>query len=201
MILGITGSIACGKSLVAELLRKRGAALLSADQLAREVVEPGSSLLDELVTLFGEQILTLDGALDRDRLGRLVFADEAARLRLNALLHPAIAKLAEQRLAVLAGSGVLLVVYEAPLLFEAGAEGRVDRVLVVRIEPQLQLQRLMERDGIDAADARQRIDTQMSQQEKLDRADYIIDNSGSRDETQRQVETLWTQLVGRQSAP
>lgn len=195
LILGITGNIASGKSVAAELMRKKGAVLLSADQLAREVVEPGASLLSELTTMFGPQILTADGVLDRDGLGRLIFADEAARQRLNALLHPAIAELAEQRLAVLAKSGASLVVYEAPLLFEAGADRRVDKVLVVTIDSALQLQRLIERDHLDPAEAQRRIESQMSQEEKAARADYLIDNSGSIRELELKVEKLWYELV------
>ena len=157
MILGITGNIASGKSLVAELLHKRGAAVLSADQLARELVEPGSPLLDRLVIIFGVEILTENGELDRDNLGRLVFDDEEARQKLNALLHPAIAALSEQRLAELVKSGATLIAYEAPLLFEARAEQRVDKVLVVTVDPDVQLQRIVERDRLDGPAARLRV--------------------------------------------
>ncbi len=195
LILGVTGNIASGKSMVAELLQKKGALLLSADQLAREVVAPGTRLLDELISQFGSEILQADGSLDREHLGRLVFADEAARRRLNALLHPAIARLAEQRLAVLSASGAPLVVYEAPLLFEAGAEKRVDKVLVIRIDPELQLRRLIVRDQCDAAEARRRIDAQMPQQEKAARADYLIENSGGLEELERAVDNLWVELI------
>ncbi len=196
MILGITGSIASGKSLVAELLRKRGAAVLSADQLARELVEPGSPLLDELVLLFGVRILAADGALDRKSLGHLVFTDEAARQRLNGLLHPAIAQLSAQRLASLAKSGTALVVYEAPLLFEAGAEKRVDKVLVVTVDPEVQLQRLVQRDNLSLSAAHQRISTQMAQSKKATRADYLIDNSGSLADLEQKLDRLWLELVG-----
>ncbi len=195
LILGITGNIASGKSLVAELLRRRGAVLLSADQLARDVVAPGSQLLDELADEFGRQILASDGSLDRKALADLVFADDAARDRLNSLLHPAIGQLAESRLAALRQTAAPLIVYEAPLLFEAGAQGRVDRVLVVTITPALQLKRLMERDHLTPEEAQQRIDAQMPQGEKVARADYLIDNSGSRAELERLVEKLWLRLT------
>jgi dephospho-CoA kinase len=195
LILGVTGNIACGKSCVAEILCNKGATLLSADQLAREVVMPGTVLLDELVSQFGTQILTADGSLDRDNLGRRVFADETARLRLNVLLHPAIATLAEERLAELVASGAELIVYEAPLLFEAGAEGRVDKVLVVTINPEQQLRRLIARDHFDEIEAKKRIAAQMSQQEKAARADFLIDNSGSLAELECAVEKLWQKLT------
>ncbi len=197
LILGVTGNIASGKSLVAGALAKKGAALVDADQLAREVVAPGSPVLQQLVTRFGKEILLPGGALDRDRLGEIIFADASAREALNRIIHPAIAELAVARLRRLKQDPrVPLVVYEAPLLFEAGAEGRVDRVLVVQIDPQIQLQRLMARDQLDEAAARQRIAAQLSQEEKLARADYTIDNSGSIEETLQQVASLWQQLVG-----
>ncbi len=165
--------------------------MLSADQLARELVEPGSPLLDRLVIIFGVEILTENGELDRDNLGRLVFDDEEARQKLNALLHPAIAALSEQRLAELVKSGATLIAYEAPLLFEARAEQRVDKVLVVTVDPDVQLQRIVERDRLDEPAARLRVAAQMSQQEKAARADYLIDNSGSFTDLEREVDRLW----------
>jgi dephospho-CoA kinase len=195
LILGVTGNIASGKSLVAELLRQKGAAVLSADQLARDVVAPGTAVLESLVKTFGRQMLTSAGSLDRERLGRLIFADGEAREKLNRLLHPAIAELAVQRLALLVQSGAPLVVYEAPLLFEAGAEKRVDKVLVVWLEPQLQLNRLMARDHLAEAEARQRLAAQMPQTEKISRADFLIDNSGSPADLVHKVDQLWSELV------
>ena len=196
LILGITGNIASGKSLVVELLSRKGAAVLSADLLARELVAPGSPVLDQLVDLFGVEILAGDGELDREALGGLVFADDKARQRLNRLMHPAIAALSEGRLASLVAGEAPLVVYEAPLLFEVGAEKRVDRVLVVTVELELQLQRLLKRDGLDEIAARRRIDAQMPQQEKVMRADYLIDNSGSLSDLEAEVDMLWLELVG-----
>lgn len=195
MILGITGTIASGKSLVAAAFAQRGAALVSADQLAREIVRPGSEVLARLVERFGAGILTDSGRLDRDRLARMVFADEQARTDVNRITHPAIGRLALERLRALAGSGVPLVVYEAPLLFEAKAESRVDRILVVRIAPDIQLQRLMARDGLSESEARQRVAAQMGQEEKLARADYVIDNSAEVAATLQQVDRLWRRLV------
>ncbi|HKJ05040.1 MAG TPA: dephospho-CoA kinase [Geopsychrobacteraceae bacterium] len=198
LILGVTGSIASGKSLVAALFQKCGAAVVSADQLAREIVRPGSVVLQQLVERFGAVVLAADGSLDRDRLAQMVFSDQQARIDVNRITHPAIGQLALERLSSLASSGVPLVVYEAPLLFEAGAEQRVDRVLVVKVDPETQLQRLMDREGLSPIDAQQRVDAQLSQEEKLARADYVIDNSGSIEATQKQVETLWRQLTGHE---
>lgn len=192
MILGVTGNIASGKSTVTRELARRGAVVIDADQLAREVVEPGSKTLQELVATFGREILGEDGRLDRNRLGRIVFADDAARERLNRIVHPAIAELSVQRLAELRDrNDVPLIVYEAPLLFEAGAQTRVDKVLVVTIDPEEQLKRLMARDGWDPVAARQRIRAQMDQQEKIRRADYVLDNSGRPEAIVERIDELW----------
>ncbi len=201
MVLGITGSIASGKSTVSAMLQARGAVLVSADQLAREVVAPGTPTLARLVERFGPDILQEDGGLNRTRLGELIFADPAARNDLNGIVHPAIAALAEERLRRLRRAGEKLILYEAPLLFEVGAETRVDRVLVVKIEPRVQLRRLMQRDGFDAVAARQRIAAQMSQKEKLARADFIVDNSDGLEVTEQQVAALWPVLVASPAPP
>ncbi len=195
MILGITGNIASGKSRVAARMAELGAAAVSADQLAREVVAPGSETLAALVNVFGEAILAADGSLDRSRLAEIVFADVGARKRLEAITHPAIGRLAEERLRRLWQEGHRLVVYEAPLLFEAGAVGRVDRVLVVLADTEVRLARLMARDGLDREAALRRIRAQMSQEEKAARADYVIDNSGSWEDCRRQVDALYRRLL------
>jgi dephospho-CoA kinase len=194
VILGVTGNIASGKSSVCRQLARRGALVVDADQLAREVVAPGSPVLEQLVAAFGEDILKADGSLDRQCLGNLVFSDPSARDRLNTIIHPAIAALSVKRLQELRANAPLIV-YEAPLLFEAGAETRVDKVLVVTIDPGVQLTRLMKRDGLDQQSAQQRINAQMAQEQKIARADYIIDNSASKEETMAQVERLWPLLL------
>lgn len=195
MILGVTGGIASGKSTVTKIFRSLGAAVVSADGLAREAVRPGSATLRQLVERFGRDILLADGTLDRKTLARTIFADPRARAALNRITHPAIAALADRRLRELDRQGAPLVVYEAPLLFEAGAEGRVDAVLVVRVEERLQLQRLMERDGLGEGEARARIAAQMPQEEKAARADFVIDNSGSPVETEARVRELFRRLT------
>ncbi|WP_222862873.1 dephospho-CoA kinase [Geothermobacter ehrlichii] len=195
MILGITGNIASGKSRVAARMVELGAVALSADQLAREAVGPGSDTLTKLVAVFGDAILAADGSLDRPRLAEIVFADAEARKRLEAITHPAIARLAEERLRRLRQEGHRLVVYEAPLLFEAGAEGRVDRVLVVLAATEVRLARLMARDGLEREAALSRIRAQMPQEEKAARADYVIDNSGDWEDCRRQVDDLYRRLV------
>lgn len=194
LILGVTGGIASGKSLVTETFRSLGALVVSADELAREAVRPGSETLRRLVGQFGREILQTDGSLDRKALAERVFTDAGAREALNRITHPAIAALAEKRLQELSRQAGRLVVYEAPLLFEAGAEKRVDAVLVVRIAEPLQVERLMRRDGLSEAQARARIDSQIPQAEKVARADYVIDNSGSPEATSEQVRKIFRQL-------
>lgn len=197
MVLGVTGGIAAGKSMVTEAFRQMGAAVVSADQLARDVVRPGTRVLEKLVERFGRDILRSDGYLDRPALASLVFSDSRARKDLNAIMHPAIAELADKRLKELKARQPELIVYEVPLLFETGAEKRVDAVLVVTAREDVQLRRLMQRDGLDEEQARARLDAQMPQAQKVARADYVIDNSGSRDETLRQARELFTELTRR----
>ncbi len=196
MVLGITGSIASGKSSVAQEFERLGAVVVDADQLARAAVAPGSDGLDRLVKAFGGKILNTEGSLNRGYLADIVFADPEARKKLNEILHPAIAVLARSRLAELRTQpDIPLIVYEAPLLFEAGAQGRVDKVLVVRVDPHIQRQRLVQRDSLNGEEADNRIVAQMSQEEKLKRADYVIDNSGSLQEMKEQVVALWEELT------
>jgi dephospho-CoA kinase len=195
MVLGITGNIASGKSTVAERFAECGAVLVSADQLAREVVNPGSPTLAALVEEFGEEILTAGGSLNREVMGQVVFADSEKRKKLESIVHPAIAHLADCRLADLRKAPEDVIVYEAPLLFEAGGEGRVDQVLVVTVDPAVQEERLVKRDGLSGTEARQRIEAQWPQAEKIRRADYVIDNSGSVQQTLAEVDTLYHYLV------
>lgn len=195
MVLGITGNIASGKSTVAKWFAEFGAKVVSADQLAREVVAPGSEVLRDIVRRFGADILTGSGELDREQLGRIIFADSGARHDLNRIVHPALARLAETRLHELRQAGHPLIVYEAPLLFEAGARQRVDRVLVVTVTEEEQIRRLRQRDGIDALEARRRMAAQMPQAEKASQADFLIDNSGSLDACREQVRQLAGKLL------
>ncbi len=195
MILGVTGGIASGKTLVTHIFRQLGAAVVSADELAREVVAPGSSTLALLVERFGPEILLQSGELDRPALAALIFADPQARVDLNAITHPAIARLSVARLAELAAAEGTLVVYEAPLLYETGAEKRVDAVLVVTMPEVLQLQRLMARDQLSEAAARERIAAQLSQAEKAARADFVIANDATVAALEVQVRALFQRLV------
>jgi len=195
LVLGITGGIATGKSTVAAIFADLGAVVVSADQLAREAVAPGSPALAELTAAFGVEILGARGELDRAALARIVFADATARERLNAITHPAIARLSAARLRQLRRQGVPLVVYEAPLLFEAGAASRVDQVLTVTVAEPVQRLRLAARDRLDGGALQARCDGLWPQWEKIARADFVIDNSGSLAETRRQVSALYDHLL------
>lgn len=198
MILGVTGGIASGKSTAAAILGELGAHVISADQIAREVVAPGSEVLAHLVRMFGEKILNADASLDRKRLADIVFADPAARAELEKVMHPAIAALSQRRLKD-AAQRYPLVVYEAPLLFEANAQERVDKVLCITVEPHIQLQRVQKRDACSRAEAQARIDAQMPQSKKAELSDYVVDNSAGVDALRKQIIALWhAELAGEE---
>ena len=194
LVIGLTGGIASGKSTVGRLLVERGAGLVDADQVARDIM--CGEVLDRVVARFGEGVLTPDGALDRARLGEIVFGDVAARRDLEAITHPAIVALSLQRLQQLAAAGAPLVVYEAALLVETGRHEQMDRLVVVTADDEVRIARLAERDGLDRAAAEQRIAAQLSQEHKAELADYVIDNSGAIEQTRVEVERVWAALVG-----
>ncbi|ABA88016.1 dephospho-coenzyme A kinase [Syntrophotalea carbinolica DSM 2380] len=201
LVLGLTGGIGSGKSIVAEMFRTLGAKVVSADDLARMIVQPGSPTLARIARRFGAEVLCEGGALNRAWLAKKIFSDPQARLDLDRITHPAIAELARRRFAALAQASATLVVYDAPLLFEAGADTQVDAVVVVSVAEEVQLQRLMLRDGLDEQAARSRMDSQMPLDEKLARADYVIDNNGSLEQTRDQVVALMARLVPGMKGP
>ena len=194
-LIGLTGGIGTGKSTVARMLADRGAALIDADLLAREVVEPGTPALAEIAAEFGPGVLRADGSLDRTALGELVFADEEKRLRLNAITHPRVGELMQRRVAEALASPSPLVVVDVPLLFEGGRQGMFEGVMLVWAPPEVQLSRLVERDGWNQAEARQRVAAQMPVDEKRALATWVIDNSGSLQATLAQVERWWRENV------
>ena len=193
-VLGLTGGIGSGKSMVASMFAQLGADIIDADQLARQVVEPGQPALEEIARAFGREILLADGRLDRAKLGRLVFADPAARERLNAITHPPIRERMAAEIAA-RGSRPGLLIVDVPLLYESDRAGTVEAVIVVWVDSQTQLRRLIERDGLGEEEARQRIAAQMPLDEKRARADIVIDNSGSQQNTRRQVEAIYRRFV------
>lgn len=198
MKVGLTGGIATGKSTVSRMLRQRGAAIVDADRVAREVVEPGTEGAAGIRKRFGDPLFRPDGSLDRQRLGQIIFADSQARRDLNRLLHPLIIRRMESETARLQRADPhSIIIWDTPLLIEENLTKYVECVVVVYIPAALQEKRLMERDGITAAEARSRIQAQMPIEEKKSFADVLIDNSGTLAETERQVDALWQTLISK----
>lgn len=194
LVYGLTGGIASGKSSVTKHLIELGADVVDADKIAREVVVPGSPALVDIAQTFGVQFIRSDGKLDRSALGELIFGDSDARQTLNRIIHPRIAAASQAALQTLRSQGNAIAFYEAPLLVENGLHNSMDGLIVVSLPEELQLARLQSRDGIDKSAARQRIQSQLPLSEKLALADYVIDNSQSLVETQKQVDQLWNLL-------
>ena len=189
-VLGLTGGIGSGKSMVASMFAQLGADVIDADRLAREVVEPGQPALKEIATAFGTDILLPDGRLDRGKLARIIFADPVARGMLNAITHPRIRERMDAEISARRSRAGVLVV-DIPLLYENDRTRTVETVIVVWVDPKTQLRRLQERDGLSVEEARQRIAAQMPLDEKRARAEVVIDNSGSREKTRRQVKAVY----------
>ncbi len=190
---GLTGGIGSGKSTVTALLSELGALIIDADQLAREVVEPASGGLVEIVDQFGTGILTPAGKLDREAMARLVFGDADARTRLEAIVHPRVrARASEREAAAAAGQ---LVVHDIPLLVETGRSGEFDTVVVVDAPTEVRLDRLTRLRGMPADEARSRIEAQASREARLAVADHVIVNEGSPDQLRTAVRRLWSELV------
>jgi len=184
---GLTGNIACGKSAVEALLLERGIPVIDADQVSRDVVSPGQPALAAITERFGSAVLREDGSLNRPALGAIVFQDPQARRELEAITHPPIIAETLRRLASLSTAGHKLAVVSAALMVESGSYKGYAGLLVVTCDEQLQLQRLMGRDELSESEARARIDSQLSQEEKAAIADCVIENSGSRLELESQV--------------
>ena len=201
LLVGLTGSIATGKSTVSRMFAHLGARVIDADLLAREVVMPGQAAYARIVEEFGPQVVQEDGSLDRKALGALVFGDPAKRKRLEEITHPAIG-LRQQRILSVFDEEALegVVLWDVALLYEGGGAAKMDRVVVVYADPETERRRLMERDGLSDADARARIASQMPIAEKAKLADYVIDNSGTREETERQVRTVYGALLAELKA-
>lgn len=191
---GLTGGIGSGKSTVARIFEAHGAVVIDADAIARELVEPGEPALAALVAEFGPRILREDGTLNRGELASLAFSDAQATVRLNSIMHPLIREESERRLAEASNEGIQTVVYDMPLLVETGQRDLVDIVVVVDVPEDLQVERAVALRGLDEQDVRRRIEVQASREERLAIADIVIDNSGSLDDTQGQVERVWQAL-------
>lgn len=188
LLIGLTGGIGAGKSTVARVLEQAGAAIVDADAIAREVVAPGAPALQELVTAFGPDILTPEGALDRPGLAAVAFADRASTQRLNAIMHPAIAELTAERFR--AHTDRELVVHDVPLLVENGMSARYHLALLVDVPAEVRLERLIDSRGMDRADAERRIAAQASDAQRHRACDVVIDNAGEQAATAAAVERL-----------
>lgn len=201
----LTGGIATGKSYIRARLAELSAATIDADVVARDVVAPGQPALAAIVARFGPVVLTPRGDLDRRALGAVVFQDDGARRALEAIVHPAVYAAIAEWLEASAAAGRALAVADIPLLYETGREGDFDRVIVAACSPDEQVRRVVARDKISEGEARQRLAAQWPIERKTARADFVIDTSGSFEETDRQVEAAYRALVavagGGSSAP
>ena len=190
-LLGVTGNIACGKSLVTSMLADLGADVIDADHVAHDLMQPGSDVLRKIVAHFGAAILQPDGSLNRPALGSIVFGDPEALAQLERITHPPTVREILRRASASTAS---VVVIDAIKLFEAGLADHCHQTWTVSCNPAAQLDRLMERNRLTEQEARQRIESQPAQSEKIRKADVVIDNSGSTDETRAQVRTAWMSL-------
>jgi dephospho-CoA kinase len=190
--IGLTGNIATGKSTVLRMLKRLGARAIDADALVHELMEKGTPVWQAVVQEFGQSILGSDGSINRKKLGSVVFADEAALRRLEAIVHPAVIARTQE---LIESSQEPVVVIEAIKLIEAGVDKTCDALWVVTCSKEQQLARLVKQRGLTEEEARQRIEAQPPQEAKLALADVVIDNSGSPDETWRQVEREWDRVV------
>jgi dephospho-CoA kinase len=200
LLVGLTGGIATGKSTVSAMFAHLGAKVVDADLLAREVVMPGQPAHAEIVKLFGPDVVQADGQLDRKRLGALVFADPERRRQLEQITHPAI-RVRQQRILSVYEEEAFegIVIWDVALLIETGGAKAMDKIVVVAADPATELARLMARDGYSEEEARRRIASQMPIGEKAKLADYVIDNSGARASTERQVREVY-QALGKDLA-
>ncbi len=199
MILGLTGSIGSGKSFVSDCLRDLGATVISADDIARELTQPGTPALEEIVETFGREILAPDGSLNRSALARRVFSDPRSLARLEAIVHPRVRVREEELLRE--NHHQPLVVLEIPLLYETGAEELCDAVLCVTVDDDTRRARLVQNRKMTDEQIRQRLSHQMPESEKARRADHVVDNSGSPEDTRRLVKKMYDQLAtGRRTS-
>lgn len=198
MNIGLTGGIATGKSTVSRLLVERGALLIDADQISREIVLPGSSVWAQIVQRFGSDILLEDGSLHRQRLGKLVFTNKASRIALNNITHPAIQEeISRQRVQYKRQFPDKLIVIDIPLLYESHLADIFTITVVVYAPRDIQLQRLMKRDGWTKSEAEQRLQAQWDIERKRELADLVIDNSSSMETTTRHIDRFWSEIHGR----
>jgi dephospho-CoA kinase len=195
LLIGLTGGIGSGKSTVSAILAELGAVVVDADAITRELQEPGTEVFRSMVERFGDGIVAPDGTLDRQAVADIVFADPAALADLNAIVHPAVGVEIAARLERATGTDDV-VVLDVPLLVESGRSD-LAALVVVDVAPELAIRRLVEQRGMREDDVRARMARQASREDRVARADHVIDNSGNLDDLRRQVEVLWSDLVGQ----
>lgn len=196
-VIGLTGGIASGKSVASRVLSALGVGIVDADQIAREVVAPGSEGLAAVVQAFGSEVLTADGALDREKVAARVFREPDARKILQAITHPRIAVRSAERLAELAATATPYVVYDAPLLVEVGAHKGLDALIVIAADRATQIARAVARDGMTADEAERRIAAQLPLADKVAVADYVVNNEGSLAQLEAAVQDTHRRILER----
>ena len=207
LLIGLTGNIASGKSEVARMLAERGATLIDADELAREAVRPQTQALKDIVKRWGKDVLQKDGSLDRAALRQIVFADQNELDALNRIVHPGVTRLRDREIAIARERGDQIVVCVIPLLFERNLVEEFDAIVLVDAPRPIRLERMVATRGVEETEAMNMIASQMPAELKRARADYVIENTGSLEDLQRDVETLWSSLrrnattVERDAAP
>ena len=195
LVIGLTGSIGTGKSEAARQLEALGASIISADQVGHEAYTPNTEAWEHVVSDFGDEILQDDGEIDRRKLGTIVFSDPGQLERLNQIMHPRMAQMVADKVEVLRGQGVEVVVVEAALLFEAGWDSLVEEVWTTDSPEQAVIERLKVRNGMSEEEARKRMSSQMGRTERLDRSDYVIENSGDMVALGVAIKELWDRRV------
>ena len=199
LVLGLTGGIGSGKSTVSALLEARGAVVVDADRIVRELQQPGQPVFEAMVEAFGEGIVADDGTLDRQAVADLVFNDEEQLKRLNGIVHPAVGARIMERLAELADTDEV-VILDIPLLVEKGGY-ETGGTIVVDVDPELAVERLVENRGFDADDARARMAAQATREQRLEKATVVLDNSGTVEDLERQVDDLWRRIESGDLTP
>ena len=195
LVIGLTGSIGTGKSEAARLLEALGASVISADQVGHEAYTPNTEAWEQVVAAFGDGILQDDAEIDRRKLGDIVFSDAVQLDKLNQIMHPRMARMVADKIGVLRSQGVDVVVVEAALLFEAGWDTLVEEVWVTDSPEHMVIDRLRKRSGLSEVEARKRISSQMDRTERLEKADFVIDNSGDMAGLESAVKGLWDRRV------
>ena len=195
IVIGLTGGIGTGKSEVARIFQELGAVLINADQIGHQAYTPHSEIWQEVVKAFGEEILQPSGEIDRKKLGSIVFADPEQLTRLNQIMHPRMARMVAQQVQELGEQGADVVIVEAALLYEAGWDSLVGEVWSTESPEDLVIKRLQSRSGLSQEEAKKRIDSQMSGEERKSRSQVVVDNSGDLDELERVVRGIWDRRV------